>query len=345
MRTIPIVVSTLLMLVQLTSCFAFTKFKLLQFSALQKLQRKTLHNIKMTPKTSMLQGKLEVSISDAIAVHGAKDVKFVDGSWFLGNTRETTNRQDYERGPRITGGKFLDIDDIADKETKPNLPHMMPTAELFAAAMDALDIDITDHVIVYGQEKCPFIHRAWFQFGCMGHPWDRLHLLKGSLKEWIDSNGPIEIEKATSIYASQLDLSKPASYHAIRPRNIVSIDDVRQIVNEKITDTIILDARSPDRFYGRVDEPRPGLHRGHMPGARNAFFLNLLDTDNPVFLKPALHLLPIFLNSGINIDDIKDKNIKIITTCGSGATACSVAAALRKCQINPNSILVYDGSW
>lgn len=43
-------------------------------------------------------------------------------------------------------------------------------------------------------------------------------------------------------------------------------------VANKISDTQIIDARSPARFNAEVDEPRPGLRRGHISGAKNVFF-------------------------------------------------------------------------
>jgi 3-mercaptopyruvate sulfurtransferase SseA len=67
------------------------------------------------------------------------------------NPRGTSSRHDYETGPRIAGARFLDIDDIADTTTKPSLPHLMPPAKLMAAAMDAMHIASSDHVIVYVQ--------------------------------------------------------------------------------------------------------------------------------------------------------------------------------------------------
>lgn len=313
------------------------------------LARITPRSMKMasstTIDTSFLTGKLEIPIIDAIRIHGSNDVKFVDGSWWLGNSRPTSNRQDYENGPRIAGATFLDIDDIADKDSKPTLPHMMPSAKLFESAMDEMKISNTDHIIVYAQDKCPFVHRAWFQFGCMGHDWSRVHVLQGSLKDWIDSNGPIDTNPVEAILSSRLDLTKSTSYQAIDPRNTVDIDEIRRIVRErKFDDTILIDARAEDRFYGRVDEPRPGLIRGHIPGAKNLFFLSLLDQKNPTIFNSLDELKSCFTDAGVSVD-VNKNDIRMITTCGSGATACTLAAALYRCGIDPSRLFIYDGSW
>jgi 3-mercaptopyruvate sulfurtransferase SseA len=92
-----------------------------------------------------------VSIPDALQLHGNPRLKFVDGSWFLSGRN---GKEEFETGPRIQGAIYFDINDIADTTTKPNLKHMMPTQELFAAYMDAAGISNDDHVIVYGSKDC-----------------------------------------------------------------------------------------------------------------------------------------------------------------------------------------------
>ena len=99
-----------------------------------------------------LAGKTCVTVQDAMQVFGS--AKFVDGSWFLMNRN---GRQEYEKGPRIKGAEYFDIDDIASKGEKlnpKNLPHMMPPKQLFAAAMDAMGITNNDHIILYGTKGC-----------------------------------------------------------------------------------------------------------------------------------------------------------------------------------------------
>jgi hypothetical protein len=95
-----------------------------------------------------INGKKIVSISDAIQAHQSPHVKFVDGSWFLTGRNA---RDEFEQGPRIEGAAFFDIDDIA---TPSLLRHMMPSKQLFAAAMDKMGMKNDDHIIVYGSKDC-----------------------------------------------------------------------------------------------------------------------------------------------------------------------------------------------
>jgi thiosulfate/3-mercaptopyruvate sulfurtransferase len=229
---------------------------------------------------------------------------------------------------------------------------MMPPPEIAAACMKAFGIDSTkDHIVVYGQDKCPFLHRAWFQIGCMGHDFDRVHLLAGSLQDWIAAGGPVDTNPTKAIRVADLQpLSASSSgsdvYPAIPARNMVDLETVRRLVATQCQeeDTLVIDARSPDRFYGRVDEPRPGLMRGHMPGAKNVFFMDLLQPEMPNRLKPRPDLQRI-LQDALGQDVWTSSTSTFIATCGSGATACTVAAALIACGIDPNRVKIYDGSW
>jgi 3-mercaptopyruvate sulfurtransferase SseA len=110
----------------------------------------------MAASSHSFQGKTVVSIPDAIQAHSSPNVKFVDGSWFLAGRNA---RDEFEQGPRIWKSHYFDIDDIAtpsssDNINNINLMHMMPTKELFAAAMDSMGISNQDHIIVYGSKDC-----------------------------------------------------------------------------------------------------------------------------------------------------------------------------------------------
>lgn len=323
-----------------------------------------------------LLGKLRVDLETAMVCHGDSDVVFFDGSWWMDSkTRGSTNRQDFERGPRIAGAQFFDIDDISSPPGSPgnskSLPHMMPSPLLFGSAMSAMGVRNSDHIIVYCQEKCPFVFRTVWQLVAMGHSYERVHLLSGSLQDWIEAGGPIENHPAKAILSAligpsstQAQQSRSSSLyqpHSSSPRNVVGMEEMLHLVkssgddnsksdkNQK--DALIVDVRSPDRFWGRVDEPRPGLRLGHMPNAKNLFFTSLLDENEPNKLKPREQLLtvlqreldlPIGDNGG---NASQPMPLKIVATCGSGVTACALSVALWDCGVDPAQIFIYDGSW
>lgn len=97
----------------------------------------------------------------------------------------------------------------------------------------------------------------------------------------------------------------------------------------------IIDARSADRFYGRVPEPRPSLASGHMPGAINIPFKRLLDPSGRFLGADAVK--QIFESHGITSER------PAITTCGSGMTASVLNVGL--CLAGLPEGALYDGSW
>ena len=129
---------------------------------------------------------------------------------------------------------------------------------------------------------------------------------------------------------------KPSNYKANLNRSLIaSYNEVFDNISQNLYE--VIDARSPDRFLGSGEEPRPGIKSGHIPGSKNIFFNNLIDQDSKKFLKKE-EIKKIIKNSGI--DEKKD----IICTCGSGVTACILKFAIQLIDKNKN-IKIYDGSW
>ena len=96
----------------------------------------------------------------------------------------------------------------------------------------------------------------------------------------------------------------------------------------------IVDARPAARFNAEVDEPRPGLRRGHIPGALNVPWNELTFNGE---LKTTDELEMIFARQGV------DLNQPIITSCGSGVTAAVVLLALE--TLGAKEVVLYDGAW
>ena len=139
-----------------------------------------------------------------------------------------------------------------------------------------------------------------------------------------------------------LALDTPSQYAATDPQNVVDKEDVMKIVEaEDSIDSILVDVRSADRFNGKVEEPRPGMRLGHMPGAKNVFFKDLLRDDNVLRFKDTEELKSIIALGGVDLNTDK----RIVVSCGSGATACALVAALELCGRDPRKTVVYDASW
>jgi len=189
-----------------------------------------------------------------------------------------------------------------------------------------------------------FFHRAWFQMRNMGHARDSISVLQGSIADWIDAGGPVEKEGTAPSFpivnAKDLDLTAQPKYKAQDAINVMNKEEMKRIIDGDDTMTIV-DVRSPQRFLGEVEEPRPGMRLGHMPGAKNVFFKDLLEDDNVNKLKPKEELETILQAGGVDTE----KAARIVASCGSGVTACTLVVALEACGMDADDVFVYDGSW
>ena len=218
----------------------------------------------------------------------------------------------------IPGSLFFDIEkDFSDHSS--GLPHTLISAKEFEAKARALGINKDSIIIVfdaYGVYSSP---RAWWMFKIMGH--DNVFVLNGGLIAWkqagFDTTESFSKPKSTGNFIANLQTN-----YLINKEEILGQLD--QLQNKMI------DARSADRFYARVDEPRKGLRKGHIPGSLNIPFGSLVESD---YLKPELAKTFIKNNSSSNF----------AFSCGSGITACIPLLALY--ELGYRDLRLYDGSW
>jgi thiosulfate/3-mercaptopyruvate sulfurtransferase len=232
-----------------------------------------------------------------------------------------TARADYDAG-HIPGAVYFDIDDVARPGT--TLPHMIPSAERFAEKMAERGIGNDDKVIVYDANGLSSAGRAWWMLRLFGH--DNVALLDGGLPKWKREGRPLETATPA--------IPKRQFTARFNPRMVR--DKPAVIANMTSEAELVVDARSAGRFDGSAEETWPGRRRGHIPGSRNLPF-DLVTDPQTKQLKDAEALKALFAEAGVPLD------AKIVTSCGSGVTACAVAFALH--LIGHPGAAVYDGSW
>ena len=247
-------------------------------------------------------------------------LRVVDCSFKLPGITPTA-RADYDNG-HIAGAVFFDIDDIAEPGT--SLPHMIPSAELFARKIGALGIGDSDRVVVYDGNGLSSAGRAWWMLRLFGH--HNVALLDGGLPKWKAEGRPLDTaipSPAARQFTARLDPSVVRSKAAV-------LDNLATRHEQ------IVDARAAGRFDGTTAETRPGLRSGHIPGSRSLPYEQMTDPATRQ-LRNADQLTALFRDAGIALDR------PIVTSCGSGVTACALAFALH--LIGHPGAAVYDGSW
>jgi thiosulfate/3-mercaptopyruvate sulfurtransferase len=250
---------------------------------------------------------------------GEPDLRILDGSWHMPHL-ERDPRAEFEAA-HLPGAAFFDIDAIADHTT--SLPHMLPTAEAFAAAVGALGVGSGDRVVVYDVRGVVSAARVWWTFRAFGH--DAVAVLDGGLKKWRAEGRPVE---------SGMPKPAPRPFAARRrPELVRDVDAIRANLGSRAAQ--VLDARSAGRFAGTEPEPRAGLRGGHIPGSLNLPYETLYRPDGT--LKPPDELRAAVTGAGVDLER------PIVTTCGSGVTASVLALGLY--LVGRRDVAVYDGSW
>ncbi|MHA1549372.1 MAG: 3-mercaptopyruvate sulfurtransferase [Alphaproteobacteria bacterium] len=250
---------------------------------------------------------------------GAVDLRIIDATWFMPVAGRSALNE-YRAG-HIPGAIFYDIDQHAERSSP--LPHMLPSADVFAETAGALGIAPHHRIVVYDAHGLFSAARVWWAFRTMGA--QHVAVLDGGLPKWRAENRALTTavtDHAATRFAPNLDGSA-----------VAALADIRKAAMHGGAQ--IIDARSAARFRGEAPEPRPGLPSGHIPGSINVPFDTLLQEDGA--LKSTDMLAAVFRQAGVDLAR------PIITSCGSGVTAAILSLALGRLGVTPAGL--YDGSW
>ncbi len=261
-----------------------------------------------------------VSTEWLAAALGSPDLVVFDATYYL--PAEQRDAIELYRRAHIPGALFFDIDRIADPDSM--LPHTVPSPGRFAQIMGELGVTREARVVFYDQKGLATAARGWWLLGLFGH--DRAAVLDGGLPEWVREGRATE--------GGDPPASKPSEYRPdFRATRLRGIGDM--IDNLASETSLVLDARASPRFAGSVPEARPGVRPGHIPGARSLPYTELLAADQTML--PPETLRGIFAASGV------DGTRPVVTSCGSGVTACMLTLGLAVAGLPTGA--VYDGSW
>ena len=242
----------------------------------------------------------------------------VDCSWFMPSLGRS-GRDEY-LAAHIPGARFLDIDEVSDRSNP--APHMLPSAEDFARAMERLGVGSGDRIVVYDNSPTRTAARGWAMLRHFGAR--DVAILDGGFQKWVAEGRPTASGEPT-----------PGEARWDTHENRGEIVTKQAILGGIASDCPILDARGAARFEGSAADPRPGVGPGHIPGARNLPFDALYNEDGT--FRSLEEIACLFVDAGI------DPARPFTATCGSGVTANSLRFAAHR--LGNDSTHLYDGSW
>ena len=249
-------------------------------------------------------------------------VKIVDSSWHMPQTKRD-GFEEYQK-LHIENTMFFDLDKNSKMDT--DLPHMLTDIKSWEKIVSSMGIKNEDRVIIYDNSDMISSCRCWYNFIYFGHDPNLVHILDGGLKKWINEKKPT-INNPTKIINS--------NYTPNEKKELVK--DIKQIdENISINKFNVIDARSRNRFEGKVTEPRKGLRSGSIKNSFCLPFSELINEDHTFISKEKI------LEKFKLIKCKLDKNL--VFTCGSGVTASVLALAYSLIDIKYMPT-IYDGSW
>ena len=249
-------------------------------------------------------------------------VKIIDCSWHMPQTQRNGLEEYNEE--HIPNAIFFDLDKNSKLDT--DLPHMLTDPKSWEKILSNMGIGNNDRIVIYDNSDVISSCRCWYNLIYYGHDPKLVHVLNGGLKKW---------KKESKITNNKKVITKSSKY--ICKENKELVKNKKQIdENIDTKEFNVFDARSRERFEGKVEEPRKGLRSGSIKNSFCLPFSELINDDHTFVSKDEIKTqFELF-----KLD--KDKNL--VFSCGSGVTASVLALAYS--LINDKYMpTIYDGSW
>ena len=249
-------------------------------------------------------------------------VKIIDCSWHMPQAKRSGLEEYTEE--HIPNAIFFDLDKNSKLDT--DLPHMLTDIISWEKIMKNMGIKNNDEIVIYDNSDVISSCRCWYNLIYFGHNPEHVHVLNGGLKKWKKENRIIN--------NNLLNITK-SNYKANEKKELVKnkLDIDENISLKKFT---VIDARSKERFEGKIAEPRKGLRSGSIKNSFCLPFTDLINEDGTFVDKDKILK---------RFKTIKcDFNNNLVFSCGSGVTASVLALAYSLID-NKYMPTIYDGSW
>jgi thiosulfate/3-mercaptopyruvate sulfurtransferase len=248
-------------------------------------------------------------------------VVVADVRWYLSGKRGS---DEYARG-HLPGAAFVDLEAELSSAPGPDRPgrHPLPSTAQVSALLSRLGAAPDAIVVAYDDAGGSVAARLWWLLRYFGHGGGRV--LDGGIQAWTAAGHPLDRAVRTR---------PPVRPLTLVPRPEMVVDKHRVAALAASPTAVVLDARARERFQGLVEpiDARPG----HIPGARNAPFVENLVAPGGAFRDPA-DLARRYADAGALRAET------VVAYCGSGVTACHDLLALS--LAGRDDALLYEGSW
>lgn len=190
---------------------------------------------------------------------------------------------------------------------------MLPGADRWADLLSNAGVAPGDEIVAYDDEHGVFAARFLVTAELYGHDPERLHVLDGDYSSW--SRGHETAREAADVDPTDYEPGEPAE------SPLVDFEGVRERLGG---DSAIVDTRDPEEYAA-----------GHLPGAVNLDWLELVDPDTRG-LKPRAELEATLHERGITPDRA------VLLYCNTARRISHTYLVLR--HLGYGDVLFYEGS-
>jgi len=231
------------------------------------------------------------------------------------------DKKDYDKG-HVPGAQFLEYESISTPHGQ-GLMLELPPVEQLVSVFERLGVSNSSHVILYfGTNWVTPTTRVYWTLDYLGLG-DRTSILNGGLVAWQATHHPVSTETKQPGKGS----ITPA------PRKEIVADAAWVSSHLNKPGVTILDARTHEFYNGSQSDGNP--RSGHIPGAANLPYLDVVDQDNNKFKSPDT-IKELFRAAGL-----KPGNL-MVSYCHIGQRATVLYFTAKMLGYDAK---MYDGSW
>jgi thiosulfate/3-mercaptopyruvate sulfurtransferase len=230
-------------------------------------------------------------------------------------------KKDYQSG-HIPGAQFLDYASISTPHGQ-GLMLELPPVEQLVSVFENLGVTNRSHIILYfGTNWVTPTTRVYWTLDYLGLG-DRTSILNGGLVAWQATHHPVSTETKQP--------AKGSLTPALRKEIVADAAWISSHLNQPAV--TVIDARTHEFYNGSQSDGSP--RSGHIPGAFNLSYLEVIDQDNNKF-KSADGLKDLFRTAGLQPGNL------MVSYCHIGQRATVLYFAAKMLGYDAK---MYDGSW
>lgn len=199
---------------------------------------------------------------------------------------------------------------------------LLPDAEQLSNALSALGLTPEHHVVAYDDEGGGKSGRLLWTLDMLGH--GRGSMLNGGIHAWANEGHPL----------SSATASPTASNYQAEFRGDAAADKDYILGRIGAPDVVFLDTRTPEEYRGTNVRAERG---GHIPGAVNFNWVNAIDQERNLRLKPVEELHALLKAVGVTPDR------EVIAYCQTHHRSSHTYVVLK--LLGYPRIKGYPGSW